>query len=69
MAELADAPDSKSGDRKVVKVRLLSPALFSENSNNGRHARFDYQHTFAFVIDLVHGADKHPPEAVGLLHP
>src|SRR5437762_13459278 len=25
VAELADAPDSKSGDRKVVKVRLLSP--------------------------------------------
>ncbi len=26
MAELEDAPDSKSGDRKVVKVQFLSPA-------------------------------------------
>ena len=27
MAELADAPDSKSSDRKVVEVQVLSPVL------------------------------------------
>jgi hypothetical protein len=26
LAELADAPDSKSGGRKAVKVQFLSPA-------------------------------------------
>src|SRR5207302_8704513 len=40
VAELADAPDSKSGDRKVVKVRLLSPGpesplrLYTVSSQN-----------------------------------
>jgi hypothetical protein len=29
---MADAADSKSADRKVVKVRLLSPALYTSVS-------------------------------------
>jgi hypothetical protein len=39
VAELADAPDSKSGYRKAVKVRFLSPApgfFASRNDQEGQ---------------------------------
>lgn len=54
---MADAMDSKSIDRKVVKVQVLSPVLFEAHENLGFRGLFSFAKRCESNWDKIQGFD------------